>query len=82
MIDQKKIITTILISFIFGIIGFFFDFQVVKGNVYAIDRKIMTIDRELEKLDDIKELQCEVAIELFSKSENKPAQIIKHCRHR
>ena len=80
MIDQTKLFTGIALVVCLGIFGFYFDFQLLKSNVFAVEKKIMTIEDELGKLEQIKEVQCEVAIELFTYRNKKPDKVLKHCK--
>jgi hypothetical protein len=80
MIDQTKLFTGIALVICLGIFGFYFDFQLLKTQVFAVEKKIITIEDELGKLDQIKEVQCEVAIYLFGDKNRKPDKVLKHCK--
>lgn len=79
MIEWKKLNTSILTILVVGCFGFFIDFQFMKNDLAAVESDIIKIKKEMERLDEIKELQCEVAIFLF-KDSTELQRIVRHCK--
>lgn len=53
------IITVLITGFIVSGIGFFIDFQFLKGRVGAVEKKVKSIPQIETKIDKVKGLMCE-----------------------
>ena len=79
MIEWKKLNTSILTILVVGCFGFFIDFQFMKTNLGAVENEVLAIKQELKRIDELKTIQCEVAIFLFKESAELE-RIVRHCK--
>lgn len=79
----NKVVAGLVLATFAYVVGFFVDFQNLKGAVHEIDFRVSRIENEQENsqqiLKVIKELQCENAIFLY-REERETETILRHCR--
>lgn len=82
--DKNKLTKTSLGTLLVFFIGFFGDFQILKTKVEAFEIKITgdleEVKTELAVIQQIKDLNCEIAIHTFKQDDEMPKKILKHCR--
>jgi len=82
--DKSKLAKTSVGAMLVFFIGFFGDFQVLKTKVEAFEVKVTNdldeVKTELKIIEQIRDLNCEIAIHTFKEDNEMPKKILKHCR--
>ena len=82
--DKSKLAKTSIGTMLVFFIGFFGDFQVLKTKVEALEIKVTSdldqVKTELQMIEQIRDLNCEIAIHTFKQDAEMPKKILKHCR--
>jgi hypothetical protein len=82
--DKSKLAKTSMGAMLVFFIGFFGDFQVLKTKVEAFEVSVTAdleeVKSELKIIEQIRDLNCEIAIHTFKEDNQMPEKILKHCR--
>ena len=78
--DKSKLAKTSIGTMLVFFIGFFGDFQVLKTKVEAVEVTLTQFKEELNVINQLKDIHCEVAIHTFKEDKKLPEKILKHCR--
>ena len=77
MMNLKKVVSTLAVAFIIASIGFAIDFQILKNNVDVLASDVIQIKSDLNRIEEVKDLQCEMALHII---EGDNDRILRICR--
>ena len=75
--NLKKVVSTLAVAFIIASIGFAIDFQILKNNVDVLANDVVQIKSDLNRIEEVKDLQCEMALHII---EGDNDRILRICR--
>lgn len=77
MINLKTVLSTLTATFVIAGVGFFIDFQFLKGKVDVIASEVVSIRNDIDRIEEVKDVQCEMALYILKDKNDK---ILRICR--